>query len=1440
MGVPKFFTWLSERYPCILVPLTESSLPSFDNLYLDMNGIIHACTHSNEDDKNGPKKKMSDEDIFMKIFQYIEKLFNLIKPKKYFFMGVDGVAPRAKMNQQRSRRFRSAKDAEEARKKAIENGEDVPDIEDVFDSNCITPGTEFMEKLDENLKFFIKKKLQEDVEWQKCKVIYSGHQIPGEGEHKIMQVIRGRKCQKGYDANETHCMYGLDADLIMLSLMSHEPNFVLLREELIFDRGQNKKKQVQLTKKDNFQLIYISLIREYLDLECQNVKNEISFTYDLEKIIDDYILMCFFCGNDFIPHSPTLDIREGAIPLMLTIYKQILPKLGGYFIENGKLNYERIGLFLSEISKGEEEIMDKRLSQKIEIERKLKKYSKKKKQVIEVLEFEDEEEISPKEETPQNEQDLIFDILNPRKENITDLIDQQEMLLNSDIENGFKQDLQIPDLDTSPSKTLNDVLGLKSEKKVKDDILLECSKKGELGLDFDLWRREYYKRKFKVDVDDKEKMNEILFHYTEAITWVYQYYFKGCSSWSWFYPYHYAPLASDLVEIGKLNDKIKFELGKPFEPFQQLLSVLPSRSSHMLPKEYQSLMLSSNSKLLEYYPLDFPIDKEGTKYEYEGVVILPFINEQLLIDEMNKIELNEKDKKRNEILNTLIFSFDLKENSIVKSTIPKYISNIENCHVIQKIFKIPSEKGFKPILLENTKIGKETPENFPTFSLFPIKVEEKVIGINLFGYSSKKLSLLLNLIEEEDLKMEAKDFKHLIGNTIFIGYPYSRQVLVSSICDINQTYYNNNKFENHKKNEKDEFLNEIKFHKKVLLSRYGIHIENIQVLFYVKLFKEMKKNQNGSITKVYFEKEFAFPSNLIAPKDYNPIRDDKFKQISSSPSLKLSYKLNQKLISLNEKYYGRLSSIIDFDLKNKKLKLKFEPIKFNQNDLLKNEIKSKIKNYKNEKYFNTYQISQKVNLDPKLLGLITGSLFVFDLHGKKRDIGLKLKNNSQNKKLLGFTKRKDTSSGGGSTGNTISNDETEKSYFLNDSKEKRMNSNLNKFNQSSSTSNQSSPWLFSKKAMNLIINYVNEFKNVFNNLNDILSNSKKIKIEITDLFDDEEKDHEKKIGEILKYLKSLEHFNEELIDCQTDLLPLDIINQIENNILKKEEKEEEKEKEYEIDILDPFLCYKPPDPFPFSYNYLNDFNLGDIVINISGTGSIPFGMIGIIVSLLNDHVEIIFNEEFIGGTKLNGKLKSNLGQLSHVKSLLNLSNPKYRYPKKSTNSSTKQKSIVKNQWKVEEEKEGNSYLNQYQSKAQQILFPFKIEQNLKTPNDLKTSTEIEKELAKLNLNQDSTIKSSIVNSTNHWDPSETFKKIHKDNKKKFNNKSKKNDKKGDIKKDDNTTLQSKKNDNTSSQSKKGDESTVKKKFDSKKKNEKKIKNEEKTVKILINKERNKE
>lgn len=96
--------------------------------------------------------------MFLAIFTYIEHIFTKIKPQKLFFLAVDGVAPRAKMNQQRSRRFRTAKEARDLKIKAEKRGEELPE-EEAFDSNCITPGTPFMRKLSLQLKYFLAKKV---------------------------------------------------------------------------------------------------------------------------------------------------------------------------------------------------------------------------------------------------------------------------------------------------------------------------------------------------------------------------------------------------------------------------------------------------------------------------------------------------------------------------------------------------------------------------------------------------------------------------------------------------------------------------------------------------------------------------------------------------------------------------------------------------------------------------------------------------------------------------------------------------------------------------------------------------------------------------------------------------------------------------------------------------------------------------------------------------------------------------------------------------------------------------------------------------------------------------------------------------------------------------------------------------------------------------------
>ena len=111
-----------------------------------------------------------------------------------------------------------------------------------------------------------------------------------------------------------------------------------------------------------------------------------------------------------------------------------------------------------------------------------------------------------------------------------------------------------------------------------------------------------------------------------------KYYYVGCPSWKWYFPFHYAPFASDLRNIERFQKECdSFELNEPFKPVEQRLAVLPDDSSHAVPKEARWLMGDPESPIIDFYPTDVPCDPNGKAMPWLWVVLLPFIDEDRLM-----------------------------------------------------------------------------------------------------------------------------------------------------------------------------------------------------------------------------------------------------------------------------------------------------------------------------------------------------------------------------------------------------------------------------------------------------------------------------------------------------------------------------------------------------------------------------------------------------------------------------------------------------------------------------------------------------------------------------------------------------------------------------------------------------------------------------------------
>ena len=501
MGVPSYFKNIILKYNEILIS-QDIFTKNIHNLFFDLNCLIHPTIHNLTD----------ENEMNQNIYNNILKIINICKPTKLVYLGIDGVCPRAKIEQQRKRRFKSVLEKK------------------VWDTNAITPGTKFMNNLND---FLNKQKFP-------IKTIISDSSIKGEGEHKIMDYLK--KCGK----NDVNIVYGLDADLIHLSLIRTN-NIYLLRERTEYNIEKIDSEYIFLD---------INSLKKYLlsDIKKDFVK------IPKQDIINDYIFMCFFIGNDFIHNTPSINIRYNGLDHLLNTYNKLQKDYEGIFqlIEDGNINLDNFKLFINELT--------------------------------------------------IHENDRLKDILHIRN--------KQESKMKHIFSNIYNDYNKNNSLNNYPEEHVNDfknhlpIIDRREEKVVFNDM-------NNYNIKYYMFNK-YLHHNYNPSYDDilQLEINEVCKNYLESIVWTANYYFKGCISWTFYYKYHYSPLLNDFNEYLKDIENLDIidRVDKSLDPKEQLLLVLPLKS----------INLNNNLKKEDYYyPKEFYNNTFMKRYSWEGNPVLP-------------------------------------------------------------------------------------------------------------------------------------------------------------------------------------------------------------------------------------------------------------------------------------------------------------------------------------------------------------------------------------------------------------------------------------------------------------------------------------------------------------------------------------------------------------------------------------------------------------------------------------------------------------------------------------------------------------------------------------------------------------------------------------------------------------------------------------------------
>lgn len=719
-------------------------------------------------------------------------------------------------------------------------------------------------------------------------------------------------------------------------------------------------------------------------------------------------------------------------------------------------------------------------------------------------------------------------------------------------------------------------------------------------------------------------------------------------SWGWFFPYHYGPMLSDLIGLPQMFAEIKFELGTPLLPFEQLMGCLPPASSALVPKPYRFLMTAPQSPIIGFYPQDFEVDMNGKKNPWEGVNILPFIDVQLLKGTISKHcppkTLSPVEQRRNAIGNVYLYTFDLTATESIPSPNRKIgLLDIQNCNSTVTVFEQPETLDivFKPELVPGTQIPYP---GFPSLKVLPIlNVELTPVGLNCFGTPSKYPNTIITLHKMPPLPPVEQLAEGILGKSLYINWPMMHEARVVAITDAKTEIRMEKKKKVVKKftarQEQDWEQDSAAIVQKYLngsgnVGDGGVQIGEIQYRLKLLPLQGMRTNpSNGSTKKIFGSEEADVPLQLALWQA--PAPDPRFEERGPT-SVQDRFPAESKVVLTKGKYRG-CKAVVVGAVDNKKIGVKVQVM--DPEPPFGLAISRAIQ----ESFVGSNDASKLVKLHPNLFGKIMGSLLV---EPGRFDLGLNLKY-SEGLCVVGYTrKRPDGQSKRG----------PKKAWGAGDSL-LVVGSARKGGDGDERGGTEKIAWEYTPRAMRIVSLYRQKFPQLFAALS---KHPNERKYDATRMFGRQGPELLKQIRE---WLNNIESAKLPRSPVTTEALPVEAIQAMQKaaDVRTAALKSGEAPGESLVKVPAAAL-YRESSTSATDILQASDWNddeapeLGDRVVNLCANG-IPFGARGTIVGIhdpASGCVELVMDEEFVGGGNLQGACSNFRGKLCVYAHLLKI------------------------------------------------------------------------------------------------------------------------------------------------------------------------------------------